>query len=149
MKIEFRPIGIIHSPFFDLKEIPVQPTLARRIKATVEIFEEYQAGLKDLEGFSHIILLTYLHRSKGFSLEVIPFWDSKPRGLFATRSPRRPNPIGLSVVRLLKIEGGILYIENVDLLDGTPLLDLKPYIPEIDAIPEAKAGWFEKIRKKS
>ncbi len=148
MKIEFRPIGIIHSPFFDLKEIPVQPTLARGVKATVEIFKEYQAGLKDLEGFSHIILLTYLHRSKGFSLEIIPHWDSKPRGLFATRSPRRPNPIGFSVVHLLKIEGGILYIENVDLLDGTPLLDIKPYIPEIDAIPEAKAGWFEKVKKK-
>ncbi len=146
MKIEFQPIGIIHSPFVNLKDIPVQPIKAQGVKARVEVFEEYQAGLKDLEGFSHIILLSYLHRSKGFSLEVIPFWDSQPRGLFATRSPKRPNPIALSIVRLLKIDKGILYIENVDLLDGTPVLDIKPYIPKIDAIPNARAGWFEKIK---
>ena len=109
--------------------MPIQPTGAKGIQGTVEILPEFQAGLNDLEGFSHIILLYHLHRSEGFKLTVTPFLDDQPRGLFATRAPKRPNSIGLSVVKLVRQEENILHIENVDILDGTPLLDIKPYIP--------------------
>jgi len=147
MKIEFAPIGIIHSPFMELEGMPIQPTGAAGIKGTVEMFEDFHAGLKDLEGFSHIILLYHFHRSHGLNLHVVPFMDSEPRGLFATRAPKRPNPIGISVVQLDKIEDGVLHIQNVDILDGTPLLDIKPYVPEFDAQLEVRTGWLEKARK--
>jgi len=127
--------------------MPIQPTGAAGIKGTVEVFEDFQAGLKDLEGFSHIILLYHFHRSDSFELQVIPFMDSELRGLFATRAPRRPNSIGLSVVQLDKIEDNILHIQNLDILDGTPLLDIKPYVPEFDAQLNVRTGWFEKTRK--
>jgi len=145
--IELKPIGIIHSPFKDLNGMPIQPAAAAGVKGIVEVFEAYRAGLKDLEGFSHIILLYHFHRSQGFNLNVVPFMDSEPRGLFSTRAPKRPNPIGLSVVRLDKIEGGMLYIQNVDILDGTPLLDIKPYVPEFDAQVEVRTGWLHAARK--
>ena len=147
MKIEFAPIGIIHSPFMEPEGMPIQPKGAAGVKGTVEVFEDYRAGLKDLDGFSHIILLYHFHRSNGFNLHVVPFLDSQPRGLFATRAPKRPNPIGLSVVQLDKIEDGVLYIRNIDILDGTPLLDIKPYVPEFDAQVEARTGWLEKAGK--
>ncbi|MDO9537157.1 MAG: tRNA (N6-threonylcarbamoyladenosine(37)-N6)-methyltransferase TrmO [Thermoplasmata archaeon] len=147
MKIEYTPIGIIHSPFRKLEGMPIQPSGAAGVKGTVQVFEDFRPGLMDLDGFSHIILLYHLHRSKGFKLHVVPFLDSKLRGLFATRAPKRPNPIGLSVVRLDKIEGGILHIRNVDILDGTPLLDIKPFVPEFDAHEEVRTGWFEKASK--
>lgn len=127
--------------------MPIQPTGAAGIKGTVEVFEDFQAGLKDLDGFSHIILLYHFHRSDSFELQVIPFMDSESRGLFATRAPRHPNAIGLSVVQLDKIEDGVLHIQNVDILDGTPLLDIKPYVPEFDAQLKVRTGWFEKTRK--
>jgi len=127
--------------------MPIQPTGASGVKGTVEVFEEYHAGLKDLEGFSHIMLLYHFHHSKGFNLTVVPFMDTQPRGLFATRAPKRPNPIGISVVELKKIENGVLYICNVDILDGTPLLDIKPYVPEFDAQKEVRTGWLENISK--
>lgn len=127
--------------------MPIQPTGAAGIKGTVEVFEDFQAGLKDLDGFSHIILLYHFHRSDSFELQVIPFMDSQSRGLFATRAPRRPNAIGLSVVQLDKIEDNILHIQNVDILDGTPLLDIKPYVPEFDAQLKVRTGWFGKTRK--
>jgi tRNA-Thr(GGU) m(6)t(6)A37 methyltransferase TsaA len=145
--IAFNPIGIIHTPFRELKGMPIQPAGAIGVRGTVEIFEEYQAGLKDLEGFSHIILLYHLHRSNGFELNIVPFMDVEPRGLFATRAPNRPNPIGLSVIQLDRIEEGILHIQNVDILDGTPLLDIKPYIPDFDAALKVRTGWLEKARK--
>jgi tRNA-Thr(GGU) m(6)t(6)A37 methyltransferase TsaA len=113
----------------------------------VEVFEEFRAGLKDLDGFSHIVLLYVFHRSEGFALHVVPFMDTQPRGLFATRAPKRPNPIGLSVVRLDRIEGGTLYVQNVDMLDGTPLLDIKPYVPEFDSPAHIRTGWLEEARK--
>lgn len=144
---ELKPIGVIHSPFKVLDGMPIQPAGAAGVKGCVEVFGEYRAGLKDLEGFSHIILLYHLHRSKGFSLHVVPFMDSEPRGLFATRAPKRPNPIGLSVVQLDKIEDGVLHIQNVDILDGTPLLDIKPYVPEFDAQGKVRTGWLETARK--
>jgi len=146
MKIEYAPIGIIHSPFRELEGMPIQPAGAAGVKGTAQVFEDFQPGLMDLDGFSHIILLYHLHRSQGFNLHVVPFLDSKLRGLFATRAPKRPNPIGLSVVRLDKIEGGVLHIENVDILDGTPLLDIKPFVPEFDTQAEVRTGWLEKAR---
>jgi tRNA-Thr(GGU) m(6)t(6)A37 methyltransferase TsaA len=110
----------------------------------VEVLPEYQAGLRDLAGFSHIILLYLFHQSDpGYDLAVTPFLDGEPKGLFATRYPRRPNPIGLSIVRLLRCEGRVLHVEGIDVLDGTPLLDIKPYVPPFDAHPGAAYGWLE------
>lgn len=143
MKIEYQPIGVVHSPFQKPAGMPIQPGGASGIAGTVEVFEEFAAGLKDLEGFSHIILLYHFHRSPGSELRVVPFLDSVPRGVFATRAPRRPNPIGLSVVKLTRIAGRTLHIENVDILDGTPLLDIKPYVPDFDHPPSCRIGWLE------
>lgn len=145
MKIELTPIGIIHSPFRNPAGSPIQPSGAKGVKGSIEICEEYRAGLRDLEGFSHIYLLYHFHRSTGYNLSVVPFMDTRPRGLFATRAPKRPNPIGLSIVRLDKVEDGRLYIQNVDVLDGTPLLDIKPFAPQFDAQQEVRAGWLEQI----
>ena len=144
MKIELSPIGIIHSPFCELEGMPIQPAGAAGVMGTVEVFEAYRAGLRDLDGFSHIILLYQFHCSQGYKLHVTPFMDSEPRGLFATRAPKRPNPIGLSVVRLDRIEDGVLHIQNVDILNGTPLLDIKPYVPRFDAQTNVRTGWLEK-----
>jgi tRNA-Thr(GGU) m(6)t(6)A37 methyltransferase TsaA len=146
MPIEFEPIGLIHSPFSDPHGMPIQPSGAAGVKGTVELFEKYREGLKDLEGFSHIILLYHFHLSRGFSLTVVPFLDAAKRGLFATRAPKRPNPIGLSIVRLERVEAAVLHILNVDVLDGTPLLDIKPYVPAFDAQENVRAGWIEKSR---
>jgi len=143
MGLELLPIGIIHSPFTEREGMPVQPSGAVGVAGTVEVFEEFRAGLDDLAGFSHILLLYQFHRSQGFDLRVVPFLDATPRGLFATRAPRRPNPIGLSVVRLRAVHEGILEIENVDVLDGTPLLDIKPYVPAFDAASDVRIGWLE------
>ena len=128
--------------------MPIQPAAARGVTGTVEIFNEYREALKDLDGFSHIILLYHLHKSKGYNLQVVPFLDSTQRGLFATRAPRRPNPIGLSVVRLIGIDERILRVENVDMLDGTPLLDIKPFVPDFDPHGVIRTGWLEKAREK-
>lgn len=147
MNIELQPIGVIHTPFSELKGMPIQPAGASGIKGRVEVFEDYQAGLKDLDGFSHVVLLYYFHQSKGFKLHVVPFMDDKPRGLFATRAPRRPNPIGLSVVQVDRVEDGMIHIVNVDILDGTPLLDIKPYVPEFDSPTAIRLGWLEHTSK--
>jgi tRNA-Thr(GGU) m(6)t(6)A37 methyltransferase TsaA len=147
MKIEYQPIGVIHSPFAGLDDMPIQPSAAIGTKGTVEVYPEYEAGLKDLNGFSHLILLYHFHRSTRFKLQVIPFMDTKKRGLFATRAPKRPNSIGLSVVKLIEIEGRILQIENVDTLNGTPLLDIKPYVPEFDEQKSVRIGWLENAIK--
>jgi tRNA-Thr(GGU) m(6)t(6)A37 methyltransferase TsaA len=147
MKIKFLPIGIIHTPFMELEGMPIQPPGAAGVKGTVEVFENFRSGLKDLDGFSHIILLYHFHRSHGFNLHVVPFMDSEERGLFSTRAPKRPNPIGLSVVQLDKIKDGTLFIRNVDILDGTPLLDIKPYVPEFDAQEKVRTGWLGKARE--
>jgi tRNA-Thr(GGU) m(6)t(6)A37 methyltransferase TsaA len=141
-----RPIGIIHSPFTDLAQTPIQAT---RSQATgkVEVYPEFADGLDGLEEFSHIYLLYLFHRSSGYRLKVQPFLDDHTHGLFATRHPNRPNPIGLSIVRLLKRDGRILDIESVDVVDGTPLLDIKPYIPDFDHRNGVKIGWYA-IRSK-
>ncbi len=146
-KMQLNPIGIIHSPFEKPEGMPIQPKGAKGIRGRVEIFEEYRPGLKDLEGFSHLVLIYHFHKSEGYRLEVVPFMDDRPRGLFATRAPRRPNPIGLSIVELEKIEDGILYLNNVDMLDGTPLLDIKPYVPQFDQPENVKTGWITKTGK--
>jgi tRNA-Thr(GGU) m(6)t(6)A37 methyltransferase TsaA len=145
--IEMNPIGIIHTPFSQLEGMPIQPAGAVGVKGTIEVFEKFQAGLKDLDGFSHIILLYIFHRSQGFKLEVVPFMDTQPRGLFATRAPKRPNPIGLSTVQLDRIENGNLHVRNTDILDGTPLLDIKPYVPEFDNYARVRTGWLEHVRR--
>jgi len=145
---EFKPIGIIRSPFTEPQGMPIQPPGANGVEGTVEVFKEYSDALKDLDGFSHIILLYHFHRSRGFSLHVVPFLDSQPRGLFSTRAPRRPNPIGLSIVRLTRIAGNVLFIKNVDILNGTPLLDIKPCIPEFDMPSDVRTGWLEKAKHK-
>lgn len=147
MKIEYKPVGIIHTPFSSPEGMPIQPVGAVGVHGTVEVFPQYEKGLKDLDGFSHIILLYHFHQSKEFNLQVVPFMDSQLRGLFATRAPNRPNSIGLSLVKLRKVEGPILYIENVDILDGTPLLDIKPYVPEFNNQSSVRTGWLEKLKK--
>ena len=146
MKIEYQKIGLIHSPFKNIREMPIQSVGASGIKGIVEVFPAFTEGLKDVEGFSHIILLYHFHQIKESMLLVTPFLDSQPRGVFATRAPKRPNPIGLSIVKLDDIEGNILHVENVDILDGTPLLDIKPYVPEFDNHPADRVGWLEKAK---
>ena len=143
-EIKFKPIGIIHSPFREPKGTPIQPASAKGIKGTIEIFPEYAEGLKDIEGFSHIILIYHFHLSKPSSLIARPFMDNKPHGIFAIRGPSRPNPIGVSVVRLIKIKENILYVKDLDIVDGTPLLDIKPYVPEFDKKEIVKIGWLTK-----
>ncbi len=143
-EIKYKPIGIIHSPFKEPKGTPIQPAGAKDINGKVELFPEYTEGLKDLRGFSHIILIYHFHLSKKAPLKVKPYMDNKAHGVFAMRGPARPNPIGISVVRLIKIEKNILYIRDVDIVDGTPLLDIKPYIPEFDIRKVEKIGWLKK-----
>jgi len=143
-RIQYKPIGIIRSPFKDTKGMPIQPTGAKGIRGRVVIEPEYVDGLRDIEGFSHIILLYHFHLSKGFSLEVKPFMDDKLHGVFTTRAPRRPNPIGLSVVRLVRRKGRTLHVEDVDIVDGTPLLDIKPYVPKFDVVKVQRIGWLSK-----
>jgi tRNA-Thr(GGU) m(6)t(6)A37 methyltransferase TsaA len=143
----YTPIGTIHSPYTDIAGMPIQPSGARGVRGTIEIRNDLCEGLLDLDGFSHIILLYALHRCTGYSLTVTPFLDPAPHGVFATRSPKRPNAIGFSVVRLMGVDGCVLTIENVDILDGTPLLDIKPYVPAFDAHTDTRHGWFEHIAK--
>lgn len=147
-EIRYKPIGVIHSPFKEPKGVPIQSASAQGIKGTIEIFPEYIEGLKDLEGFSHIILIYHFHLARRGALKVKPYMDNKLRGVFATRAPSRPNPIGLSIVRLVKIEGNVLHIQDVDIIDGTPLLDIKPYVPEFDIRKVERIGWLEKRVKK-
>ncbi len=140
--IEYRPIGRIHSPFKTPEGAPIQPAAARGINGKIEIFPDYEKGLQDLAGFSHIFMLYHFHQSAKFSLTVKPYLDDEYHGVLATRAPSRPNPIGISVVRLMKIESCDLHIQNVDVIDGTPLLDIKPYVPAFDVHPADRIGWI-------
>ncbi|MCD6388267.1 MAG: tRNA (N6-threonylcarbamoyladenosine(37)-N6)-methyltransferase TrmO [Desulfobulbaceae bacterium] len=146
--IKFQQIGTIHSPFKETAGMPIQPAGAEGVCGTIEILPEFSEGLKDLEGFSHLILIYHFHQVRERKLSVTPFMDTKKRGVFATRAPMRPNPIGLSIVKLLTVKGNKLDIENVDMLDNTPLLDIKPYVPEFDHQQEVRTGWLEKFRNK-
>jgi len=136
-------IGWIHSPFREPAGTPIQPAFSEATEGTVEVLPEYAEGLCDLDGFERIWLLCWLDRAPASRLRVVPFRDEVERGLFATRAPCRPNPIGLSCVRLLSVKHNLLTIGGADILDGTPLLDIKPYVPEYDAFPQSRTGWLE------
>lgn len=149
MKIEYCPIGVVKTPFTTISNMPIQSSRAQGVRGEVLMEDEFAEGLRDLDGFSHIILLYHFHRVKDSRLVVTPFLDTQPRGVFSTRAPTRPNPVGLSVVKLLGIDGNVLEIENVDILDGTPLLDIKPYIPDFDARDAQRLGWFGDVGAKA
>jgi tRNA-Thr(GGU) m(6)t(6)A37 methyltransferase TsaA len=140
-KFSYQSIGIIHSPFKSFEGTPIQPIGGMGVEAEVEIFPEYVEGLQDLEGFSHIILLYHFHLSQTYKLKVKPFLDDVEHGLFATRAPARPNPIGISLVRLRRIENNTIYVQDVDIIDQTPLLDIKPFVPDFDVRKAERAGW--------
>ena len=141
-KITYNPIGIIHSPFKKAEGTPIQPT-ASKAEGTVEVFREFVQGLEDLDNFSHVFLIYHFHLIKNFKLKAKPFMDQNSHGIFSIRAPARPNSIGFSVVRLEKIEDNILYVKNIDIIDGTPLLDIKPYVPEFDVRQDAVKGWLK------
>ncbi len=141
--VSFRPVGVVRSPHREQAGTPIQPRFGRTARGAVEVAPEYAPALADLEGFERIWLICLLHRTRGWLPRVVPYRDDTPRGLFATRAPSRPNPVGISTVRLLGIDGPVLEVAELDLLDGTPVLDIKPYVPEFDAFPEAVAGWLE------
>ena len=142
--IEIRPIGVIHTPYSSHDEIPIQGRFKPDVEAWLELKEEYEAGLKDLDGFSYAILLYHFHRSDKVTVTGQPFLENAPHGIFAIRSPHRPNHIGLSTVKIRRIEGLRLYFTHVDMLDGTPLLDIKPYVTHFDCFNDAKCGWIDK-----
>jgi len=143
MSLELKPIGIVHSPFQQSAGTPIQASMAQGTAGTVEVFPAFAAGLKDLEGFDRIWLLYWFDRAAAPRLIVTPYLDDQPHGVFATRAPARPNPIGMSAVRLLRVEGCMLHVADVDILDGTPLLDIKPYIPRFDHLPAERTGWLQ------
>jgi tRNA (adenine37-N6)-methyltransferase len=142
MKFIIRPIGVIHSPFIEKEKTPIQASRSQAI-GQVEVYPEFADGLKDIEALSHIYLLYAFHESSGYDLRVKPFLDDQKHGIFATRHPRRPNPIGISIVKLLSRKENILTVEGIDTLDGTPLLDIKPYVPDFDLRTDVRAGWYE------
>ena len=142
MEFIMRPIGVIHSPFTEKDKTPIQASRSQSI-GTVEIYPEFADGLKDIEALSHIYLLYAFHASSGYTLQVKPFLDDKEHGVFATRYPYRPNPIGISIVKLISRNENFLTVEGIDVLDGTPLLDIKPYVPDFDQRPDVRTGWYE------
>jgi tRNA-Thr(GGU) m(6)t(6)A37 methyltransferase TsaA len=146
MEFTFQSIGVIHSPFIDSIQTPIQPTRSQAA-GQVEVYPEFADGLEDIEGFSHIFLLYVFHQSTSYTMRVRPFLDDQMHGLFATRHPRRPNPIGLSVVRLMARRENVIDIDGVDVLDGTPLLDIKPYVPDFDVRTGVHTGWYKKRSK--
>ena len=139
---EITPIGIIHSPYDSIEDMPIQPKGAKGVEGYVLVDREYVDGLKDLEGFSHIYLLYRFHEAKRTELLVTPFMDKETRGVFSTRSPLRPNHIGISIVKLKTIEDNKLIVDGIDVLDGTPLLDIKPYIEKFDGVKDSTSGWM-------
>ena len=143
--LECKPIGVIRSPHTRAEDTPIQPVFAQGISGRVEVFAEYEHGLRDIEGFSHVYLIYTFDRAEAFRLEVTPFLGDQPRGIFATRAPNRPNPLGLSLVRLVRRKGRVLHIEDVDVLDGTPLLDIKPYVERFDSRSGARCGWQDEV----
>jgi tRNA-Thr(GGU) m(6)t(6)A37 methyltransferase TsaA len=138
-----KPIGVIRSPFQTIEQMPIQPKGAAGEKGQIQVDEKFQPGLKDLEGFSHIYLIYSFHKATRTELAVVPFMDTRTRGVFATRSPLRPNHIGISIVRLEKIQGNVLHVLDIDVLDGTPLLDIKPYMEKFDAVKDSTSGWMQ------
>ena len=143
-KIIMSPIGIIHSPYEQVKDMPIQGKFKPGVKAWIELQEEYSAGLKDLDGFSHAIIIYYFHRSEKTEIEGKPFLEDNKHGIFAIRSPHRPNHIGLSVVKIEKIQGNKLHFSEVDVFNGTPVLDIKPYVKQFDIRDNTISGWLDK-----
>ncbi len=143
MRITARVIGIIRTPYNEPAGTPIQTVYGRDIEGKVLLYPPYDAALDDIEGFERLWLIYWMDRVAGFKPRVLPYRDTREHGLFATRSPGRPNPIGMSVVRLRKRDGSVLYVSDIDILDGTGLLDIKPYVPEFDAHPGCRAGWFD------
>ena len=140
------PIGIIRTPFTSLEDMPIQPGGGRDAQGELILKSRYREGLADLDGFSHLFLLYLFHRTTEVKMRVVPFLDHRPRGVFATRAPVRPNHIGLSIVELVAVEGCRVQIRNLDILDGTPLLDIKPYVEQFDAVAGSRSGWMEAAR---
>jgi len=147
MEFIFKPIGVIHTPFTEKNKTPIQASRSQAV-GQVEVLPEFADGLKDIEALSHIYLFYAFHQSQGYKLQVEPFLDDKEHGIFATRYPYRPNPLGFSIVKLVSREGNLLTVEGVDMLDGTPLLDIKPYVPDFDHRDEVHAGWYETRSKR-
>jgi tRNA (adenine37-N6)-methyltransferase len=141
--INYKPIGFFQTPHRHINGMPIQPSGARGIRGTISIFPEFRDGLLDIKDFSFLIVLYHLHEVRGQELVVTPFLDNTPHGIFATRSPKRPNPLGLSVMELLETTDDSLVVGNVDVLDGTPVIDIKPYVPDFDVWPASRVGWFE------
>lgn len=148
MQIHYESIGVLNSPHKNIADMPIQPSGADGIRGTITLKEQYLEGLKDLDGFSHIYVFYHFHQAKAAQLTVTPFMDEASHGIFATRAPRRPNAIGLSVLRLINIDGSQLQIENVDILDGTPILDIKPYVPDFDHVTAERVGWLDRAKSK-
>lgn len=149
MRIECESIGIIHTPYRETAGMPIQPSGAEGVRGTIEVFPEFGPGLADIDGFSHLILLYHFHNAGDVKLVVTPFLDSEQRGVFATRAPIRPSKIGLTVVKLIDRADCLLTIENIDVLDGTPLLDIKPYVDTFDSPAADRFGWLEAARRQS
>ncbi len=143
MNISYNPIGYFRTPFTEVKGMPIQPLGANDVEGRIELLPEYRTGLKDLEGFSHVIVLSHLHEIQGYDLMVKPFLDTKQHGIFATRSPKRPNPVGLSVMRLQQVTAEGVLLRGVDVLDRTPVIDIKPYVADFDICDADRFGWFE------
>ncbi|MBN2290444.1 MAG: tRNA (N6-threonylcarbamoyladenosine(37)-N6)-methyltransferase TrmO [Candidatus Glassbacteria bacterium] len=143
-KISLRLIGLVHSPFTEQPGTPIQPSLAGGAEGWAEVYPEYEAGLKDLEGFERVWLIYWFDRAGPAKLEVTPYLDRETHGVFSTRAPTRPNKIGLSSVKLLRREGCRLFLAGVDILDNTPLLDIKPYVPDFDVFEAGRTGWLDK-----
>ena len=142
--ITMQVIGIIHSPFLEAAGTPIQTVYGSGVEGKILLNDFFAPALEDIEGFERIWLIYWMDRTGPFNPKVLPYRDTVEHGLFATRSPNRPNPVGMSVVRFLRREGAILFIADMDILDGTPLLDIKPYVPEFDCHPNSRAGWFDK-----
>jgi tRNA-Thr(GGU) m(6)t(6)A37 methyltransferase TsaA len=142
MDVIYRSIGTVRSPFTQAAGMPIQPSRAQAAEGCLELEPEFWPGLKDLDGFSHLWLVGHLHRTGAAQLQVIPFLDTQPRGIFATRAPARPNPLAISLLRILGVEPGRVLVADLDLLDGTPILDIKPYVPEFDARFDVRIGWY-------
>lgn len=143
-EVVYKPIGVIHSPFKMPQDVPIQSAAAEGVTGHIKVVKEYVEGLKDIDGFSHLILIYHFHLARDYSLLIKPFLDEKFHGVFSTRAPSRPNPVGVSVVRLVKMEKNVLHIQDVDIVDGTPLLDIKPFVPNFDQRKTERIGWLTK-----
>jgi len=147
LSIRMNPIGVIHSPIVNTDRAPIQPIFAKGYEGTVEVYKEYEEALLDLDGFERIWLLYWFDRASKFKAKVKPYMDERWHGLFATRAPSRPNPIGLSCVKLLSVKSNILHVSDIDILDGTPLLDIKPYVGKFDCFEVRYNGWLDTVEK--